>query len=95
MHEAHKKLIANTTKHVVDNEVVSVTFTVIQDKISGIGEEHIMYFLENHDLSQLTVQSIFEKMCQIQESRATDQQFKVEAYSPLALALTSLFSYSI
>ena len=26
--EAHNKLIANTTKHVVDNKVVKVTFTV-------------------------------------------------------------------
>ena len=66
--EAHKKLKANTTKHVVDNKVVTVTFTVFQDKICGIGEEQIMTFLENHDLSQLSVQSFFEKMRQIQES---------------------------
>ena len=61
-------MIANTTKHVVDNKVVTVTFTVFQDKICGIGEEQIMTFLENHDLSQLSVQSFFEKMRQIQES---------------------------
>ena len=44
-----------------------------------------MTFLKNHDLSQLSVQSFFEKMCKIQERRATDQQFrvKVKAYSPL------------
>ena len=48
-----------------------------------IGEEQIMTFLDNHDLSQLSVQSFFEKICQIQERRATDQQFKVKdkAYS--------------
>ena len=31
--EAHKKLKANTTRHVVDNKVVTVTFTVFQDRI--------------------------------------------------------------
>ena len=74
---------ANTAKHVVDNKVVTVTFTLFQDKICAIGEEQIMTFLENHHLSQLSVQSFFEKMCQIQERRATDQQFKVKdkAYS--------------
>ena len=76
--EAHKKLKANTTRHVFDNKVVKVIFiTVFQDKICEIGEEQIMTFLENHDLSQLSVQSFFEMMCQIQESRATDQHFKV------------------
>ena len=44
--EAHKKLIANTTKHVVDNKVATVTFAVFQEKISGIGEEQIINFLE-------------------------------------------------
>ena len=59
---------ANTTKYVADNEVVTVSFTVFQDKICGIGEEQIMTFLENHYLSQLSVQSFFEKMRHIQES---------------------------
>ena len=75
-----KKLKANTAKYVADNEVVTVSFTVFQDKIWGIGEEQTMTFLENQDLSQLSVQSFIEKMCQIQESRATDQKFKVKAY---------------
>ena len=75
--EAHKKLKANTTRHFFDNKVVKLISTVFQDKICEIGEEQIMTFLENHDLSQLSVQSFFEMMCQIQESRATDQHFKV------------------
>ena len=56
-------MIGNTTKHVVDNKVVTVTFTLFQDKICVIGEEQIMTFLENHDLSQLSVQSFIENMC--------------------------------
>ena len=35
--EAHKKLKANTARHVVDNKVVTVTFTVFQDRICGVG----------------------------------------------------------
>ena len=51
-----------------------------------------MNFLENHDLSQLSVQSIFEKMCQIQESRATNQKFKVKEYSPPAISKFKKFN---
>ena len=50
--EAHKKLKANTARHVVDNKVVTVTLTVFQDRIFGIGKEQIMTFLENHPFFQ-------------------------------------------
>ena len=50
--KAHKKLKANTARHVVDNKVVTVTFTVFQDRIFGIGKEQIMTFLENHPFFQ-------------------------------------------
>ena len=36
--EKRKKLKASTIKH-VDNKVVTVTFTLFQDKICAIGEE--------------------------------------------------------
>ena len=50
--EAHKKLNANTARHVVNNKVVTVTFTVFQDRIFGIGKEQIMTFLENRAFFQ-------------------------------------------